>query len=200
MIEKKKQFPDKALWNNLLVVCDAAVRSSIASSFNKCFSCDTTCLVYKTKSSDTIRDAVKNKLSTCSLRWDPSDICTKTWTICLNQTRQNERSFTAFVLTTDSRATESESERTSVSSADKIAAVNVIFVCFWCNARIQRDQVSAVKRVNAGGWSLWREEDYLSMFCSGGVFMQTTVPRWHHLAPQIQTSRFWSLIKQMLCL
>ncbi len=61
----------------------------------------TLCLVYKTKSSeqssDTVRDAIKNKLSTYSLRWDPSDICTKTWTNCSNQKRQSERSFTPFV-------------------------------------------------------------------------------------------------------
>ncbi len=29
------------------------------------------------QSSDTIRNANKNKLSTCSLYWEPSDICTK---------------------------------------------------------------------------------------------------------------------------
>ncbi len=62
-----------------------------------------------------IRGAIKNKLSTCSLRWDPSDICTKTWTSCLNQTCQSENSFTAFVLMTDSSTwTVSESKRTSV--------------------------------------------------------------------------------------
>ncbi len=50
----------------------------------------TLCLIYETKcfgqSSDTIRYAFKNKLSTCSLHWDPSDIYTKTQTSCLNQT------------------------------------------------------------------------------------------------------------------
>ncbi len=63
------------------MACDAAaVRSSTASSFNKCFFVNslTLCLVYKTKcseqSSDTIRGAIQIKLSTCSLRWDPSDV------------------------------------------------------------------------------------------------------------------------------
>ncbi len=49
----------------------------------------TLCLVYKTKcsdqSSDTIWDAIKNKLSSYSLHRDPSDICAKTWTSRLNQ-------------------------------------------------------------------------------------------------------------------
>ncbi len=73
-------------------------------------------LVYETKSSDqssdTIQCAITNKLSTCSLRWDLSDICTKTRTRCLIQTCQSERSFTPFVLTTDGLRTVSESERT----------------------------------------------------------------------------------------
>ncbi len=64
---------------------------------------------------------------------------------CLNQTRQSERSFTPFVLTTDSSTwIVSESKRASVSktleylqgsltvsSVDKIAAVIVISICFW---------------------------------------------------------------------
>ncbi len=57
------------------------------------------------QSSDMIRNANKNKLSTCSLYWEPSDICTKMRMSCLNQTRQREHSFTPFVLlTTDSSA------------------------------------------------------------------------------------------------
>ncbi len=36
--KKKKKNPEKSLWNDLLTVCDATVvRSSTASSFNKCF-------------------------------------------------------------------------------------------------------------------------------------------------------------------
>ncbi len=52
------------------MVCDAAaVRSSSASSFNKCFFCDlsmTLCLVYKTKRSDQSSDMI---WSVCSLCW-----------------------------------------------------------------------------------------------------------------------------------
>ncbi len=73
----------------------------------------TLCLIYKTKSSDTIWYAIKNKLSTCSLCWDPSDICTK---MRMNRLNQSECSFTPFVVwMTDSSAwTVSESECASV--------------------------------------------------------------------------------------
>ncbi len=80
--------------------------SSSATSFNKCFLWElsmTLCLAYKTKSSDQSSDTIRDaKLCSCFLRWDPSDICTKTRTSCLNQMHQNERSVTSFVLLTDS--------------------------------------------------------------------------------------------------
>ncbi len=93
----------------------------------------TLCLVYKTKcsdqSSDTIRDAIKYKLSTCSLRWETSDICTKTRTICLNQTRQanvlsphlSRQQTKAY-----GRCQKVNMHLYTVSSVDKIAAVIVI--------------------------------------------------------------------------
>ncbi len=33
------------------------------------------CFIYKTKYSEQSSGTIKNKLSTCSVRWDPSDIC-----------------------------------------------------------------------------------------------------------------------------
>ncbi len=84
------------------MVCDAAaVRSSTRSSiFQQMFFCElsmTLCLDYKIKcfeqSSYMIRDAIINKLSTCSLCWDPSDICTKMRTSGLNQMHQNKMFF-----------------------------------------------------------------------------------------------------------
>ncbi len=67
----------------------------------------TPCLAYKTKSSDTIWNAIKNKLSTCSY--------ITMYTSCLNQTGQSERSFTSFVLMSDLNSwTVSESECASV--------------------------------------------------------------------------------------
>ncbi len=154
----------------------------------------TLCLVYKTKSSeqssDTIRDAIKNKLSTYSLRWDPSDICTKTWTNCSNQKRQSERSFTPFVrLMMDSsawtvsekksehmKASETNTHLYTVCRQDSGSECNFYLFLMRRNTRIQHDQVSAVKRLNTSGRSLWWEEDYSSMSCSGGVFMQMFVP------------------------
>ncbi len=143
----------------------------------------TLCLVYKTKcsdqSSDTIRDAIKNKLSTCSLCWDPSDICTETRNSCFNQTCQSERSFTPFVrLTTDTSAwTVSESECASVYCIQcrQDSGSDCKFL-FAFDTRIQHDQVSAVKRVNASRQGLWWEDD-----CSGGcvyanVCAQVTSP------------------------
>ncbi len=81
----------------------------------------TPCLVYKTKcfdqSLDTIRVAFTNKRSTCYLRWDPSDICTKTQTSFLNQMHKKERSFSPFVLTVDLNA-----HLYTASSVNKIVA------------------------------------------------------------------------------
>ncbi len=98
----------------------------------------TLCLVYKKKcsdqSSDTIRGATKDKLSTCSLRWDPSDICTKTQMSFLNQTRQSERSLHS--ICPDDRlksvdCVKANSHLYTVSSVGKIAAVIVISIIFF---------------------------------------------------------------------
>ncbi len=59
---------------------------------------------------------------------------TKTRTSCLNQMRQSERSFSAFVLMTDSSAELCQKVNAhlyTVSSVDKIAAVIVISIWFW---------------------------------------------------------------------
>ncbi len=120
MINTKQSFPDRVLWNNWLTVCDAAVvRSSNASSFNNVslWTLHDTVPRLQNKMLWIIlkHDPGCHKLSTCSLRWDPSDICTQTWIRYLNRTCQSNRSFTSFVLTTDSNMwTVSESERASV--------------------------------------------------------------------------------------
>ncbi len=145
----------------------------------------TLCLIYKTKcseqSSDTIQDAIKNKLSTCSLCWDPSDICTKTRTSCLNQTRQSERSFTTFVLTTDSSVwTVSESERAYVNSIQ--CRQDIASHCnFYSTLAFSVIKCQPLRGLCFVKVLLWRQ-----CLCKC---------LWHHLAPQIQTSRFWSLIK-----
>ncbi len=150
----------------------------------------TLCLVYKTKccdqSSNTIQDAIKNKLSTCSLHWDPSDICTKTWTSYLNQTHQSERSFTLFVWLIDSSVC-GLCQKVNAHlywiqcRQDSSSDCNFYLLLTWCDTCIQRNQVSAVKRLNASG----RGE---KMSCSG-----VTVPRWRPLAPQIQNELFLEL-------
>ncbi len=98
-------------------------------------------LIYKTKYSEqsfnTIWDAIKTKLSACSLCWDPSDICTKMQTSCLNQMHQSERSFTAFVLMTHSSTwTVSESEHASLYCIYSILTATVIVISIfraWLN-------------------------------------------------------------------
>ncbi len=136
---KKWSFPDKALWNHFTycTVCDAAaVRSSTASSFNKCFFVNsiTLCLVYKTKcsdqSSDTIRDAIKNKLSiypgillisvqrceqafkTKRVNANILSLHLSYWLKCVDCVRKWMHLYT-------------------VSNVDTIATVIVISICFW---------------------------------------------------------------------
>ncbi len=156
----------------------------------------TLCLVYKTKyseqSSDTIRDAIKNKLSICSLHWDPSDIYTKMRTSGLNQMRQRKCSFTPFVLLTDASAWK---RGYTVSSVDKIAAVIVISICFWCDATFTFIVIECqtLKRVNASGRGLWWEDDNLSMSCSGGSVYANVFLGWRSLALQIQNEPFLEL-------
>ncbi len=53
------------------------------------------------QSSDTIRDAIKYKLSTCSLRWENFWYLYKDANDLFKPTRQSERSFTPFVQATD---------------------------------------------------------------------------------------------------
>ncbi len=184
IIKIKQPFPDKAFWNHLLKVCDAAA-VHLSTNVSLWLSM-TLCLIYKTKSSDTIRGAIKNKLSTCSLHWNSSDICTKTWTSCLNQTCQSKRSFTASVLTTE-------------SSMDwiwiqllYIVLVLYLFISiiFVFDATLA---FSVIKCQPLSGRGLCWEDDYSSMSCSGGVFMHTTAPKWRHLAPRIQNKLFLEL-------
>ncbi len=97
-------------------------------------------------SSDMIRGAIKNKLSTCSLRWGPSNICTKMRMSCLNQMRQSEVLSLPFVLTTESSVwTMSESERASVyciqCRQDSGRDSNFYFLLTRHDTRIQCDQV-----------------------------------------------------------
>ncbi len=139
----------------------------------------TLCLSYKTKcsdrSSDTTRDAIKNKPSTCSLRWDPSDICTKTQTRCLNQTRQSKRSINPFVPTTDPSAC-----LYTVSSVEKIVPVIVISICSLAFSMIKCQPLSDWTQVG-GAYS----EKMAIRRCLAleAVFMQMTAPRWHQPWP-----------------
>ncbi len=78
-----------------------------------------------------IQNAIKNKLSTYCLRWDPSVFCTKTQMSCLNQTGQSECPFTPFVLIDDrlecmdGLCQKVNTHLYNASSVDKIAAVIV---------------------------------------------------------------------------
>ncbi len=61
------------------------------------------------------------------------------------------------------------SERTSeYCRQDSVSDCNFYLLLTRCDTRIQRNQVSAVKVLNASGRGLWWEGDYLSMPCSGG--------------------------------
>ncbi len=130
IIKIKLSFPDKAKRNNLLTV--DAVRSSIASSFNKCFFVNSPwhCASFtkqKALNNPLTRSGMPlKKQSTCSLRWDPSDICTKTRTSCLNQTHQSKRSINPLDLKTDSSM---NTNLYTLSSVNKIAAGIVIYIC-----------------------------------------------------------------------
>ncbi len=161
----------------------------------------TLCLIYKTKyseqSSDMIRDAIKKKyLSTCSLQWDSSNICTET--SCLNQMCQSKQFFTLFVvLTTDlSTWTVSENERASVycihCRQDSSRDCNFYLLLTWSDTHIQHNQDvcklgQAIKQLNASGWGLWWEECIHRCIALEAVFMQMFVPGRCHFAPQIQT-------------
>ncbi len=85
-----------------------------------------------------IQNAIKNKLSTYCLRWDPSVFCTKTQMSCLNQTGQSECPFTPFVLIDDrlecmdGLCQKVNTHLYNASSVDKIAAV----IVFWCVATL----------------------------------------------------------------
>ncbi len=178
-------FTDKELWNRLLTVCDAAaVRSSTASSFNKWFFVNSPWhwapftkqnIPKSEQSSDTIWDAIKNNLSTCSLRWDPSDICTKTRMSCLNQTQKKKIkrikvNFLSLLLSywwqTQARGLcqKANAHLYTVSSVDKIAAVIEFFICFWHDVTFTFSVIKCqdIKQLNA------RERGYSSMSCSGG--------------------------------
>ncbi len=77
-----------------------------------------------------------------------------------------------------------------VSSADKIAAVIVISICFWHwrNTHIQCNQVSAVKRLNASGRGLCLclplEAVFMQRLCPGDI-------TWH---PGSKWVIFWGLL------
>ncbi len=151
----------------------------------------TLCLVYKTKSSEQssnmVWDAIKINYPLVPYA-GKLDICAKTWTSCLNQMLQAECSFSPFVLlmTDSSLWTVSESERVSVYCIQcrQDSGDVVISFCFWHDVTLAFSIIKcqAVKRLNTSGqglcWCLARE----------AVVMQTTVPRWLHLAPPIQMS------------
>ncbi len=109
---------------------------SSSTAFFKCF-CElymTLCLVYKQDATiiHSTRSGVRWKINhpTCSLLWDLSDICTKTWTSYLNQTRQCDH---LFWRQTQARGPchKVHVHLYTVSRVDKIAAVIVISIGFW---------------------------------------------------------------------
>ncbi len=83
----------------------------------------------------------------------------------------------------------------TVSSVDKIAAGIVISICFWCDTPVQLDQVSAISSWMPVGGAYGEKKTIRRCVVLEAVFMQMFVALWCHLAPQIQTSHFWSLIK-----
>ncbi len=96
-----------------------------------------------------IQDAIKNKLSTCSLCWDPSDICTKMQTSCLNRTRHLNQTilslhFSYWQIQACGLCQKANTHLYTVSSVDKIEAVIVITICFWRGTTLafKRNQVS----------------------------------------------------------
>ncbi len=94
-----------------------------------------------------IRDAIKHKLSTFTLRWDTSDICTKSRTSRLNQTCQREHSFTPFVLLTmDSIAWTVSKNQTLIC----ILYPDAFDVTLNASV-VSHNQVSTVKQLDASG-------------------------------------------------
>ncbi len=157
----------------------------------------TLCLVYKTtcsdQSSDMIWGTIKNKLSTCLWRWD-SDIFTKTRMSCLNQTLQSKCSFTPFVLLTDSSVwTVSESEHASVYCIQcrQDSSSNCNLLLMWRTFSVIKCQ--PLSEWTPVGGAYGEMMTIHQCFALEAEFMQMFVPRWCHLAPQIQNETFLEL-------
>ncbi len=125
-----------------------------------------------------------------------SGICTKTGTSCLNQTHQSKCSFTH--LWNSNMWLVSESEHASVYCIqyrqDSGRDCN-FYLLLTRLTRIQLDQVSAISSWTPVGGAYGKKKTIRRCLALEAVFMQTFVPLWCHHAPQIQTSRFLSLIK-----
>ncbi len=131
------------------------------------------------------------------LPWDSSEICPER-AVQTTQTCQSKRSFTPFaLLTTDCvLCQEANAHLYTVTIVDKIAAVIIISICFWCNVTLAFSVIKC-QRLNdwmpvGGAYGEKKKMIHQCLALEAG-FMQIFVPEWRHLVPKTQNETFLEL-------